>query len=203
MGATPELLLQVKGEKIETMSLAGTAIHSETDSHVWGDKEKEEQQLVTDFITSQFDKTGVSNPITSKVKTIKAGHLLHLQTVITGIIKKEQIKSVLDSLHPTPAVCGLPRDQSMTFIDNEENYNRSFYTGYLGVVDGDTHNYFVNLRCMQLFDKTVVLYVGGGITVKSDAELEYKETMAKLKTCLLYTSPSPRDQRGSRMPSSA
>jgi len=182
MGATPELLLEVNDEKISTMSLAGTAINNGIHSHIWGEKEKEEQRLVTDFIKSKFNKVGVTEVKISDVKTIKAGHLLHLQTVLSGTIKKEQLNSVLNSLHPTPAVCGLPRDQAMAFISNEENYDRSFYTGYLGIVEGHNRDYFVNLRCMQLLDKTVIIYIGGGVTAKSNVELEYQETIAKLKT---------------------
>lgn len=191
-GATPELLLKVapietngtdvKEVFISTMSLAGTCVYKGENTPVWGNKEKEEQQLVTDFIAAQFKKTGVSAIEQSKVETVTAGHLQHLRTFLSGKIEVDQIEKVLNALHPTPAICGLPRDAAMDFIINNENYNRDYYTGYLGIVDGSQQEYYVNLRCMQLLEKTAIIYVGGGITAKSDAQLEYQETIAKMHT---------------------
>ncbi len=182
MGATPEVLLKTNTNSISTMSLAGTAINDGTDSHRWGEKEKEEQQLVTDFIKDQFAIAGVTEISNNGIETVEAGHLLHLRTMLNGKINENGIEELINLLHPTPAVCGLPRDQAMGFINKSENYDRSYYSGYLGMVNGDSRDYFVNLRCMQLLDKEVSIYVGGGVTLKSDAQLEYQETMAKLQT---------------------
>ena len=79
-------------------------------------------------------------------------------------------------------MCGLPRDKAQRFIQDNEGYDRSFYTGYLGIVKASQANYFVNLRCMQLFENKVKIYVGGGITALSDPILEYDETVQKLIT---------------------
>lgn len=196
MGATPELLLNVQSDglnvaqskmddlpvTVSTMSLAGTAVDDGSLNHIWGDKELEEQQLVTDFIISQFKESAAIDIKQSVVETVKAGHLLHLRTIIKARSTTSEIKTLLNALHPTPAVCGLPRDESMGFIVKNENYDRSYYTGYLGIIEGAQHHYFVNLRCMQLLEKTAVIYVGGGVTAKSEATLEYQETRAKLQT---------------------
>lgn len=184
MAATPEILLEVKVDKLSTMSLAGTAINDGSDTHVWGAKEIEEQQLVTDFILSQFEKVGITHIKQSNLETLPAGHLVHLCTLLSGKVESYQIQKILEALHPTPAVCGLPRDGAMNFILNNENYDRSYYTGYLGVINNDNRNYYVNLRCMELLENTVEIYVGGGITSKSNAVLEYQETTAKLQTML-------------------
>lgn len=196
MGATPELLMNVQSDglhstqsrtdaipvKVSTMSLAGTAVDDGGLNHEWGNKEIEEQQLVTDFIIAQFNESGAIDMKQSPVQTVKAGHLIHLRTILQARSSSNQIKNLLNALHPTPAVCGLPRNESMQFIINNESYDRSYYTGYLGIVDGASHHYYVNLRCMQLLDRTAVIYVGGGVTAKSDAMLEYQETRSKLQT---------------------
>ncbi|MBF4984486.1 chorismate-binding protein [Nonlabens mediterrranea] len=196
LGATPELLMDAQSDglysaqsrtdaiplRVSTMSLAGTAVDDGSLNHVWGDKEKEEQQLVTDFIISQFKESGAIDMKQSPVETVQAGHLIHLRTFIQARSSTNQIERLLGALHPTPAVCGLPRDESMEFIVNNENYDRSYYTGYLGIVNGASHHYFVNLRCMQLVDTKAIIYVGGGVTAKSDALLEYQETRAKMQT---------------------
>ena len=85
-------------------------------------------------------------------------------------------------LHPTPAVCGLPKEEAKQFILDNELYNRDFYTGFLGELNlkGQT-NLYVNLRCMQLKDNRISIYVGGGITADSNAENEWEETVIKAK----------------------
>lgn len=182
MGATPEILLQVEDGKLETMSLAGTAIFKENNTHIWGKKELEEQGLVTDFIVQSLKNSGAKELKKSKVKTVQAGSLIHLRTDINAVIDNQDKSKFIEALHPTPAVCGLPRDKSKEFIIANENYDRSFYTGYLGIVENEKASYFVNLRCMELHEEHVDIYVGGGITELSNPKDEYDETANKLMT---------------------
>ena len=189
LGATPETLLHVEGDKFKTMSLAGTQVYQENKNHEWKSKELEEQQLVTYFIESQL------NPISSNLKidateTIRAGNLLHLRTRVEGRLSTNaNLEQLIRAIHPTPAVCGLPRKSAKDFILNNEGYNRTFYTGFLGELNlKNTTNsiqksqLFVNLRCMSIKDNSAVIYVGGGITKDSVAEKEYEETVSKSKT---------------------
>lgn len=185
IGATPETLLTVHNNHISTMSLAGTAIYKDGVTHEWGKKELEEQQIVTDYIKKQLNESGCDDIVASPVATAQAGNLIHLKSSITAQLSKNTtVSQVLHNLHPTPAVCGLPIDLAKDFIQNHENYDREFYTGYFGIVDHEAkqEDYYVNLRCMQLTRNMATLYVGGGITSSSDATDEYQETVEKLKT---------------------
>lgn len=186
LGATPETLIKVKNNQFETMALAGTQSYNGTLEVVWEQKEIEEQQLVTDYIVTELEK--VCNTVkTSKVTTVKAGNLLHLRTAITGIIGRDQgennLKHLIKVLHPTPAVCGMPKEAAKSFILDNEGYDRGYYTGFLGELHGgnDTTNLFVNLRCMELKEERVHIYVGGGIMGASIPEKEWEETVAKAK----------------------
>ena len=190
LGATPETLLKTQGNRFSTMALAGTKIYKGKLDVEWNDKEKQEQQFVTDYIVSNL-QSSVIKISKSKTETIKAGNLLHLQTIIKGtlnfklslsgeaLLKSENFKQVLCTLHPTPAVCGLPKNKSKEFILNNENYNREYYTGFLGEINADNSELYVNLRCMQLKDNKAILYVGGGITKDSIPENEWEETLNK------------------------
>lgn len=196
LGATPETLLQIENSVFKTMSLAGTQVYqeaSELDSGpiknvVWKNKELDEQQLVTDFIKGQVKGISTNLKI-DKTKTVRAGNLLHLKTKVTGNLdEKSTLKELIRALHPTPAVCGLPRNNGKKFILENENYNRSFYTGFLGEIQIFQKNtqhknssLFVNLRCMEVQNKSAFLYVGGGITKDSDAYREWEETVSKSK----------------------
>jgi len=187
-GATPETLLNIEDNIFKTMSLAGTQVYKDTQNVVWKSKELEEQQLVTDFIESQLE--GISSNLKiDKKETIKAGNLLHLSTRVTGTLNENStLKTLIRALHPTPAVCGLPRENAKQFILENEQYNRSFYTGFLGELNfqknktvSESSSLFVNLRCMNIIDKKVSIFVGGGITKDSNAKKEWEETVSKSK----------------------
>ncbi|QOD62418.1 isochorismate synthase [Polaribacter haliotis] len=189
LGATPETLLEVEEEVFKTMSLAGTQVANSNENIVWKSKELEEQQLVTDFIEHQLENIANSLQI-NKTETIKAGTLLHLRTKVSGNLNKNSsLKELISALHPTPAVCGLPRNTAKEFILENENYKRSFYTGFLGEINfnpsqkdkKETH-LFVNLRCMKIDKNTASIYIGGGITKDSIANKEWEETFSKSKT---------------------
>ena len=178
LGASPELLLAYQNNTLNTVALAGTqAFKTKETAYVWRKKEQDEQQIVTDYIVSQLKQ--VSDVVTAtKAKTSFAGKVLHLKSEISATITKTDLAKALDLLHPTPAVCGFPKEKALDFILKNENYNRSYYTGFLGVNSNDKLQLFVNLRCIEL-TKTVDLYIGGGINSASNAEEEWQETVLK------------------------
>ncbi|MFS4469227.1 chorismate-binding protein [Maribacter sp. 2210JD10-5] len=205
LGATPEILLMTKGGVLTTMSLAGTQTTDDYKKPVWGKKELQEQQLVTDYIKDIL-KNKLNNLHVGELESIKAGQLWHLRTKISGNYDVEELGNIIQSLHPTPAVCGMPKDISKAFILEQENYDRKYYTGYLGElnlkrertrnrnlrnVENNAYKsvykaseLYVNLRCMSLSNDMATIYVGGGITADSDPEKEWQETVNKSGTIL-------------------
>jgi isochorismate synthase len=194
MGATPEQLLKVEGNIFETMALAGTQKNTGYEEVVWQDKEKQEQQFVTDYIVSELNKVSKSVSV-SEPYSIKAGSIWHIKTDISGQLNStKNLKEVVGLLHPTPAVCGLPKLESKQFILENENYDRTFYTGYLGelnssyVSDKTSSDLFVNLRCMEieldlnLKTAKANLFMGCGITKDSIPEKEWEESVNKSMT---------------------
>lgn len=187
MGATPERLVTLDGNEFATMALASTQTYEGDLNPKWGAKEKKEHQYVVDYIVSQIKDQ--SNGIildefeVSKTYTTKAGNLLHLKADIKGSIGVFELKKLLKTLHPTPAVCGLPKEKSKEFILKNEEYNRSFYTGFLGEINvNEKTELFVNLRCVEFKKDRASIYVGGGVTIDSDPEKEWMETVSKTKT---------------------
>lgn len=181
MGATPEKLFSVKENSFEVMSLAGTRVAG-TD-HIWGEKEQVEQQWVTDYIVSCINLYTKDYKV-SVPYTHKAGALEHLRTDIYGFIQKKNIIDLIASLHPTPAVCGFPKEKAKKFLADHEGYDRSFYTGFLGLINDPSPeepqtDLYVNLRCMKIINNKAHLYVGCGITAGSDPTAEYNETINK------------------------
>lgn len=182
-GAFSEQLLKIKNYYLSTMSVAGTQIITEQQELLWQSKEIEEQQIVTSFIADTL-KNELEYITISEPKTIIARHIAHLKTDISGQLKASyKLDNIIKSLHPTPAVCGFPKNEAMNFILQNENYNREFYAGFLGEMNvGRTNaetNLFVNLRCLKINTKSVEVFVGGGITKNSIPELEWEETVQK------------------------
>lgn len=184
MGATPEVLLNVESGFLKTMALAGTQKYRGSMEVSWGEKEREEQEMVTRFILSVLE-TKLQNPEISEVESFRAGKLLHLKTAISGRLFNTGLKEIIRGLHPTPAVCGLPKEAAKKFILQNEQYDRGFYTGFLGELNGyEKTELYVNLRCMKIQAQQAVLFVGGGITKDSKPEAEWEETRNKAGTML-------------------
>ncbi len=191
VGATPEQLVKIDESLIKTVSLAGTQVFNEKKPAIWQQKEQKEQLIVTNFIKKTLNK--VSNQIIiSKPYTFKAGNLVHLKSDIEAEISNEKsIVAITNLLHPTPAVCGFPKEASKKFILNNERYNREFYSGFVGEWKKDfltfkpnTSDLFVNLRCSKIENKTAFIYVGCGVTNESIPENEFFETQNKMQTML-------------------
>ena len=205
LGATPEILLTVEGQRFKTMALAGTKPYENSMHVTWDTKNIEEQEVVTHYITETL-KPYTDRIDTGEVQTTKAGQLLHLKTEISGVFQPGALQDVITHLHPTPAVCGMPLKESEAFILANENYNREYYAGFLGELNFKTaksrntnrrnvennayqtvkltSHLYVNLRCMQLKDQGAFIYVGGGITKDSNALAEWEETVNKSQTML-------------------
>ncbi|MBA0883995.1 isochorismate synthase [Flavobacterium undicola] len=189
MGATPERLLKASRKKFCTMALAGTQNFNGTTDIVWGAKEIEEQQFVTDFILENL-KGLTSEVAISSPYTVQAGNVLHIKTDIEGVINKtSKLNQVVSVLHPTPAVCGLPKETAKGFILGNEGYDREYYTGFLGELNKkgfaekkQKSDLFVNLRCMQIKEKQAHLYMGCGVTKESIPEKEWNESVNKSMT---------------------
>ena len=181
MGATPEQLTKINNHTFETVSLAGTQVVSE--NVIWQEKEVEEHQLVTDYIKNSTENL-VENIQISKVYTQKAGNVVHLKSDISGKLKSAISENdLINALHPTSAVCGMPLYVARNFILENEKYNRKYYSGFLGEFRmQEQTNLFVNLRCLEVLNNAVNVYVGCGITKDSNPEMEFLETENKSMT---------------------
>ncbi len=183
LGATPEQLLKTNDSTFETIALAGTQKDTGSNEVFWPKKEQEEQQYVTDYIVEKL-KNVASELVVSKPYSIKAGSIWHIKTDISGILNSNSsLQQLIQLLHPTPAVCGFPKDKSKAFILNNEKYDRTFYTGFLGELNiGDKTDLFVNLRSMEIDKAKAHLFMGCGITKESIPEKEWEESKNKSAT---------------------
>jgi isochorismate synthase len=179
IGASPEQLVEITKNKLTAHALAATKINYH---QKWSNKELNEQQIVLNDMINNLAK--FCNDISSsKLQTVSAANLFHLRNSITAR-PIGKISEIINSLHPTPAVAGSPKQSSIEYILKNEKNNRKYYTGYLGVLKEYDCNLFVNIRCAQIIGNKLKVFVGAGITQESVPESEWDEILEKSKTIL-------------------
>ncbi len=196
-GATPEILLHRTGRYYETAALAGTLpLDGEQSPPAWSEKEREEQHIVEEYIRQALEGAGFRPVEKEGPHTLIAGQMAHLETLFRVPLPKERdrVSRLLEALHPTPAVCGEPREEAFRIIREIEGYDRTYYTGFLGPWNTPyPTQLYVHLRSMHFVAGTrkAILYAGGGITAASDPQQEWEETVLKLRTMLSVLEKLP------------
>jgi isochorismate synthase len=189
IGASPETLLSSNENGIETVALAATQKlgKQKLEEISWEKKEREEQAFVSLYI----DKVLASHQLRGYKRTgpltVQAGNVVHLKTTyqLPADLNFSQLSALVQDLHPTPAICGLPKKKAIELIREIEKHDREYYAGYLGPIEtSGSFSLFVNLRSMKVLDNQMALFVGGGITADSIPEKEWEETCLKAQTLL-------------------
>ena len=193
LGATPESLIEVDEAGIfTTMALAGTqpydgsaALHTLP----WTQKEIEEQAMVGRYIINRFKEIRLREFVETGPRTVQAGNMAHLCTTFTVDTRATHFPDLgvvmLRLLHPTSAVCGMPKEPARQLLKEMEKHQRKLYSGYLGPHNmPDGSHIFVNLRCMEVLNGEALLYAGAGVTAYSVPDEEWQETELKCNTLL-------------------
>ncbi len=181
LGCSPETLVEKEAEHIRSMALAGTRTPS--NASPWGNKEIKEQCLVLEYLQDRFAAKAISLDL-QETSTVQKGPVEHLLNKIEGI-SDISCYEMAHSLHPTPAVAGLPISESVEYILEKEPYRRLLYSGYWGYINKQGDGLLsVNLRCLHWENSRVTLYMGAGILPESDADAEWLETRRKSETLI-------------------
>lgn len=182
LGSTPEILLSGANEDWKTISLAGT-MYPNSGTTSWDEKNLREQALVSSYLTSQLADFQITSEASGPY-TVKAGDLAHLRTDFNfRLTDTTRLGTLLKGLHPTPAISGLPKKEAYEFIQKNEEYDRLYYSGFLGMLNAKKQtDIYVNLRCMHIEKSSLTLFAGGGLLASSSLDEEWEETEHKLKT---------------------
>ncbi|MBU1637021.1 isochorismate synthase [bacterium] len=186
-GASPERLFHLKDQTVSVDSLAGTRPRNtgaQTDQElahelVLSDKDKKEQRFVTDYVLEKL------TPLCSdlKVSDLQVKNLAtvqHLYNSITGTLlsptdHSAAAEAILERLHPTPAICGVPTEAARELIEELEPNPRGLYAGALGMADNRSAEFAVAIRSGLLRDNRAILFAGAGIVAASVADEEFTE----------------------------
>ena len=187
--ATPEILLEGVQQDWRTIALAGTMqlegpeLQGEGETVRWSTKNIQEQRYVATYIAECLERFSLDFREEGP-RTVRAANLVHLRSDFTfTLYNNARVGDLLQTLHPTPAVCGLPKREAFQFIVNNEHTPRQYYSGFMGplLMAGDETHLYVSLRCMQIAGSDYRLYAGGGLLRDSHLDQEWQETEAKMQ----------------------
>jgi len=192
-GATPELLVQVTGQNMETMALAGSIRRGKSDAEddALGDellnstKDRYEHQLVIDTLRERLEPLTINLDI-AKTHIMRLSNIQHIHTPVAGILRgRDGVLPILETLHPTPALGGDPSDKAMAIIAEAEPVPRGWYAAPIGWIDQQMDGQFgVAIRSAVAQDERVWMYAGAGIVAASDPQKEWNETALKFRPML-------------------
>ncbi len=193
-GAAPEILVELREGRFEATAVAGSIARGGDDAQdrelaaslLASRKDREEHRLTSEEMTE------VLTPLLDRMQAEGAPHVLtlariqHLETVIRGEIRAgEDVLSLAEALHPTPAVCGRPREAALNLIAEREGFDRGWYAGPVGWVDAAGDGDFVPaLRSAVGGGRHWRLFAGAGIVPGSDPDAEWAETALKFEPAL-------------------
>ncbi|WP_042474379.1 isochorismate synthase [Bacillus ndiopicus] len=193
-GASPERLVKVENGRAYSSCVAGSIKRGATaeedqalgNSLLQDNKNRGEHHYVVEMITETFEKNCTAVKVPKQPKLLKIRDIQHLYTPVEGqLVEGATILQLVKDLHPTPALGGVPRNDSMKIIRESEPMNRGLYAAPIGWLDADGNGEFaVAIRSAALLGNAAYLYAGGGIVADSEAQSEYEETLVKFRPML-------------------
>jgi isochorismate synthase len=186
LGATPEVLIARRGASVLSEALAGSTAQGDAARMLASAKEREEHQLVVRAILDALDPFCDSLRSAPEPSVRELPNVLHMQTPIEGHLREPtNVLTLVQALHPTPAVGGVPTNEAIRWIVEHEGLARGWYSAPVGWVDAAGDGEFVvALRSGLIRDGKAWVYAGAGIMADSDPEAEYVETELKMQALL-------------------
>ena len=194
IGASPERLLKIKNYQLTTDTLAGSAPRGRTaiqDRYLAeyllnNSKEIAEHQLVREFIKQQLIKLKLTPVYSEFPQILRLANIQHLWTPIKAkLTDRIHALDLVDSLHPTPAVAGIPQNIACQKIRSYENFERNLYASPLGWIDYQGNSEFVvGIRSALIYKNSARLYAGAGIVAESNIKMEIEEIKLKFQPIL-------------------
>ena len=191
LGATPEMLVSLEDGRVRGDCLAGSARRgaNEAEDEAIGralladDKERREHAMVVRGLVESLRQVCVAIDAPQTPSLRKMANVQHLHTPIEARMPGERhVLELVERLHPTPAVGGLPKSRALCLINDNERFDRGWYAGPIGWIDAKGGGEFaVALRSALVQGRRAFLYAGCGIVSGSDPKREYEESRIKLE----------------------
>ncbi len=194
---SPERLYYRNHNDLLTEALAGTC-SKETIGDSDGDaceqllnseKNIREHKFVKDTISKELEPICSDIDMEERVRALQLNRLVHLYTQCHATLNDETSTdaAVLKTLHPTPAVGGVPKTKALEQIIHLEPFSRGWYAGPVGWISRDTAEFAVGIRSAVAKENKLYLYSGAGLVRGSDPASEWEEVDQKIADILAIT----------------
>ncbi len=181
-GASPEKLFSFKEKVLQLEAIAGTEkIGFDMETLLRSDKNLREHNFVINYLIENLKFLNIRNYKKGEIKVKKFGNIAHLCTLISAEVNKICPFVLLEKLHPSPAVCGFPKEKALDYLDSLENFDRGNYASPFGWVDAEGNADFrVALRGARILNGEIEFIAGSGLVKGSICEKEIDEIKLKL-----------------------
>lgn len=214
LGSSPERLFKVDGDQLRTHALAGTVRRGKNEeddaavvAELCSEKNLEEHRFVIEYICDALRRASLKVE-SEPTRIIKLPRLMHLSTEIHGSlggppraladgvtwsaeVGRRLTCDALDVMHPTPAVCGMPRERTLQELRGLERFDRGLYAGPFGWFSHTRSDFSVAIRSALVHDNFVTAFAGSGIVHESTSLSEWDETELKLSAFTEMFGPCP------------
>lgn len=188
---SPEKFVSIKGRKIASFPMKGTAEETDPDAAkrlMDNEKEKAEHATIVDLIRNDISRvaTDVHVERYRYLERIirKGAPLLQTSSAIVGTLPENytaRLGDILFQMLPAGSITGAPKDMTQRIIEEAEGHERGFYCGVMGVWQEGKLDSAVMIRLIERDPQGNYFYhAGGGITAKSNLEDEYNEVLEKI-----------------------
>jgi len=203
-GVSPEKFISVNNRKIEVEAVAGSAPRSKKQPEdinyenglMVSTKNLKEHKYVSEFIINVLKEYSINIISSDNPEIKKLDNIQHLITKVSAELKvKDKLFELIEALYPTPAVCGVPKNDAIEYIRQLEDYDRGLYSGLIGWLDFNGNcDFSVTIRSALAKDKEITAFAGAGIMEDSDPDEEFIETQLKLKPILMLFNEKEKNK---------
>ena len=192
LGASPEILCHIEGDRLETEALAGSAAPSNAADLLRSAKDLREHGSVVEHIVRGLASVAREVERDAEPHLSRLRNVAHLRTPVSArLLSTATVSDVVEALHPTPAVAGSPVGPALRFIFEHDGFDRGLYSGLVGWIANGNAELLVALRSALVRGRTARLFVGAGIVKGSSPRQEYDETELKARALLEALGVSP------------
>jgi len=180
---SPEKFLKIEKKKLTIDAIAGS---EKTKELLFSDKNIKEHRFVFSEIQSNLNELGIIFETLFKEETLDLGYIMHIHTMLKSKIENlKTLPSLINKLHPTPAVGGFPKDESIKAISENEGFNRGWYAAPVGIMSHKHTELLVAIRSILNHLNELHLFAGAGIISQSDSLEEWNETYQKMNNLFI------------------
>ena len=197
LGVSPERLFQIQENRLTTEALAGTRAYTKDSSQNTqlqdelknSKKDGYEHQIVVKYLHDILMPFCTNIEVSSQ-QLLRLTHVQHLQTPISATLKNDvELQELFDTIHPTPAVSGFPKEISIRCISELEEFDRGYYAGAIGCIETNSIDFTVSIRSALWSNNQLFIWAGAGIVPDSDPDLEWDEINNKAAQFFTRSKP--------------